>query len=215
MNAQIVSEKGAVINELELMGVPEEALRQAIEASERLRQGMNPNHPPMAHGFIPWSELVCALRDQLLPLGWTKSDEGNLPRVIHPDGKLAIAVLTGDEGTGKNEEELRSKYPRGPRSKSLVDENAQQLELGDMGFMMKALPLPESKTLLWYLMIHRTSSGVWFELSLPYSIGSDGCIVSSKKRIFFDPVVFEADRLTIEENESTTEDIDISVTPKL
>lgn len=215
MDAKIISQKADVVTELELLGVPENALREAIEASERLRQGMNPNHPPMAHGFIPWSELVCALRDQLLPLGWRKSDEGNLPRVIHPNGKLAIAVLTGDECTGRNEEALRSKYPRGPRTRALIHENAQQLELGDLGYMAKVLPLPESNILLWYLMIRRIGDGVWFELSLPYSIGNDGHVAGWKKRIFFEPVVFEVDRVDLEINEDSMDDIDIVVTPKL
>ena len=45
-------------------------------------------------------EAVAALREGLLPLGWTRSDEKNYALVIHPMASMAINVASGDLGTG-------------------------------------------------------------------------------------------------------------------
>lgn len=177
MEAKVISGRNEVEGRMQELGVPEKLLREAIEAAERFRRGMNPNHPPLAIGFMPWSELVCALRDLLMPVGWLKSDEGGLPLVIHPSGTLAIAVLTGNEGTGIDDSDLRSKYPRGPRTKTLVANNANQLEFRKLPFQAKPSADACQRILTWYLMLCRTPDEVRFELALPYLVGDGQRVV--------------------------------------
>src|SRR3546814_20847059 len=111
-------------------------------------------------------EAVAALREGLLPIGWTRSDEKNYALVIHPDGSMAINVATGDAGTGRPSANVSNKAPKGISTADAISVNQVQLEL--------ALPVTDmphvrgdDRPFTWFLLIHRAATEVRCELSLP------------------------------------------------
>lgn len=64
------------------------------------RNDCTANHPPLYPSFVAWGETVRALREHLAPTGWERNDAKNYSRTVHPNGRIAIAVATGDEATG-------------------------------------------------------------------------------------------------------------------
>lgn len=68
-----------------------------------------------------------ALRDFLIPQKWEKNDDGNFPTVVSPDGKVAIAVATGDAGTGKAEATPKTKYSKGVAVEAAISRNLNSL----------------------------------------------------------------------------------------
>ncbi|ULA59814.1 MAG: hypothetical protein LZF60_160144 [Nitrospira sp.] len=169
------------------------------------------NHPPVTRGVWSWGETVRALRDRLLPQGWTRSDNKNYSTVIHPSGRLAIAVATGDEGTGCPEVQPSTKSPKGSSTLDAVSIN-QQLNL----FMAEASSptlqqieeqLDEKAT--WILLVHRSAAEVRCELSLPSSMGPGGFINGWQERILLRSIPL--DDVVVEVEPSTGPEIHIDV----
>src|SRR4051794_39453135 len=82
------------------LGLTPEILAECLKHGQAAWAACTPNHPPIARGFYRWSEMVVALREEMLPRAWQRCNEGNLPFTVSPDGKIAIAVSSGDEDTG-------------------------------------------------------------------------------------------------------------------
>ncbi len=101
-----------VTDSLSALGLSIEVLRDSILAGETARDMCTANDPSNAAGFDAWARSIRNLREQLIALGWTRSDAGGLPVVISPSGSLAVTVATGDEGTGKPELTPKTKYPK-------------------------------------------------------------------------------------------------------
>ena len=55
------------------MGLTEEPLVHAARRWYLSWVSFTTNHPPFAIGIAAWMEAVAALREGLLPLGWTRS----------------------------------------------------------------------------------------------------------------------------------------------
>lgn len=118
-----------IANALTDLGLDYDTLREAILRGETGRDNCTPNDPPSAPGFYAWGGTVRALRDILIPRGWRRSDDSNFSRVVSPDGLIAIAVTTGDSGTGRRDKNPRPKYSKGVAMERAVVSNSIQLEL--------------------------------------------------------------------------------------
>ena len=98
---QLTDVLGQEVNKrVEELGLDQKELREAVRQGQFAFLNCTENHPPIARGIWAWGETVRALREYLLPKGWRPSEEKNYSRVISPDGRIAIAVCTGDENTG-------------------------------------------------------------------------------------------------------------------
>lgn len=104
-----------VTEALAQIGLTKEILRDAILRGEAGRDSCTANDAPGAPGFYAWAGTVRGLRDILTPRGWTRNDDVNYSRVINPDKSIAIAVVTGDEGTGN-----KDVSPRGPNIRKVL-----------------------------------------------------------------------------------------------
>src|SRR5689334_19316059 len=102
-----------VVDALAQMGLTVENLTEAILRGEIARDSCTANDAPGAPGFYAWNGTVRALRDILMPDGWDRNDDVCYSRVISPDKSIAIAVVTGDDGTGKRDACPKTKYPKG------------------------------------------------------------------------------------------------------
>lgn len=172
------------------LGLSIEKVREALLVGEAARDACTANDTPSAPGFFSWATTVRALRDILHLDGWISNDDGNFSTVVSPDGHTAIAVATGDEGTGKPLATPKTKYPKGSATAFAVEKNKAQLEL----FERNQKPVEVAKTTgtqTWILMRRRDGDSLFFELSLPAAIGNDGRIEDWAIRLIFEPVKFE------------------------
>jgi hypothetical protein len=167
---------------LAAMGLTDEPLGHAARRWYLSWVSFTTNHPPFAIGIAAWMEAVAALREGLLPLGWTRSDEKNYALVIHPDGLMAINIASGDAGTGIPTSNVSNRAPKGVSTADAISVNQVQLELD--------LPVPdmphmrdEEGPLTWFLLLHRAGVEIRRELSLPSQISADGRITRWQERI--------------------------------
>ncbi len=165
------------------------------------------NHPQFAIGIAAWMEAVAALREGLLPLNWTRSDEKNYALVVHPDASIAINVASGDAGTGIPNASVSNKTPKGVSTTDAISVNQVQLELD--------LPVPdmphvrgEEGPLTWFLLLHRAGDEVRCELSLPLQI-SDGRITRWQERIMLPSIPLDDAEIEIVTPEAPDVDIDV------
>lgn len=180
-------EREDVQQRLAAMGLDEERLLHAARRWYLSWSSFTPNHPPVGIGISAWTEAVAALREQLLPIGWTRTDERNYALVLHPDSTIAINVAAGDPGTGRPEATPSNKAPKGVSTANAISVNQQQLELD--------LPVPdvphirgEEGPVTWFLLLHRAQSEIRCELSLPSAMSSDGRITRWQERIILSPI---------------------------
>jgi hypothetical protein len=178
-----------VTNALAELGLTKEILHDAILRGENTRDSCTANDPPSAPGFYAWAGSVRALRDILMPKGWKRNDDVNYSRVVNLELGVAIAVVTGDDGTGNQAVSPRTKYPKGPATQAAVTCNQGSL------FRTTVLPEPETEEqeswITWMLLRKRTGDTVFAELSLPSSMSKDGQVESWQSRIILEPMTFD------------------------
>jgi len=182
------------------LGLEEEPLRDVVRRGYLAYITCTANHPRLIPSIWAWGETVRALREYVLPIGWRRSDENNYSLVIDPTGRVAIAVATGDEGTGVPAAFPSTKAAKGQSTLDAVTVNRMQLSL----FMEPEPPKPadspddpEAERVTWLLLIHRTANEVRCELSLPSSMGVDGRIDDWRERIFIGAVPLDGDLVEV------------------
>ena len=157
----------------------------AIAAGYLARSSCTGNDAPFFPALAQWAGTLRALRERLIPEGWSKCNDGNYCVVVDPDGRYAIAVATGCSNTGLAESGTipTTKSPKGPNTLNAVYWNAELI--GDL--FPETLPRPvvaESEPhVTWLLLFHTAEDELRAELSLPASMGYDGYIDAWKERI--------------------------------
>jgi hypothetical protein len=206
--AIINSDPDQVRVRLAALGLNEGALSHAAQRWHLSWSSFTPNHPPIGVGISAWTEAVAALREQLLPMGWTRSDEKNYALVIHRDGSMAINVATGDLGTGQVDATPSNKAAKGISTADAISVNQQQLEL--------PLPVPdmphvrgEDGPLTWFLLLHRAVNEIRCELSLPSAMSTDGRITRWQERIIISPIALDGAEIRVEAPQGPDLDIDV------
>ncbi len=124
----------------------------------------------------------------------------------HPEDRFSIAVTLGNHDTGRPDRNPLTRYPRGVRVQTRIDENRnQQLPLWGVPVIqtVKALVPPDT---LWLLLHYRDmrKKEMRFELSLPIAVDAEGRASGWLKRIFFAPISF--DDLGVDNGNGTPDD---------
>ena len=204
----VYSEPDDVKARLAAMGLTEEPLLHAARRWYLSWVSFTANHPPFGIGIAAWMEAVAALREGLLPISWTRSDEKNYALVINPDGSMAINVATGDAGTGRPSANVSNKAPKGISTADAISVNQVQLELD--------LPVPDMPhvrgddgPLTWFLLLHRAATEVRCELSLPSQISPDGRIIRWQERIMLPSIPLDGAEIEIVAPEGADFDIEV------
>lgn len=185
MQARVYENASDVATRLGEFGLTEELLRLSVEAGLSARNTCTKNDPPVLAGVLMWGRTMRAVRENLAPAGWVGNDDGNYSVTLSADGRMAIGVATGDEGTGVIAHMPRTKYPKGPATHAAVARNVQ-LDL--------FLPVPDRKPadvvgpVTWLLLIACAGDEVRAELSCPAGIGDDGRVEAWRERIVLTPV---------------------------
>jgi hypothetical protein len=166
------------------LGLNESDLLEAAERGFSAWASCTANHPPAIPGLLAWGETVCALRETLIPRGWQRKDESNWPIVINKSGTIALSVATGNEDTGRKDNDPLTASAKGPRTVDAVVANQRQL-------VLFAEMLPPKETLkdrgraTWLLLLHRDLDAreMRCELSRPISMDDDGRVDGWAERI--------------------------------
>ena len=183
------------------LSLTEELLLEVAQRAQLARASCTLNHPPLFPGISAWAEGVSALRERLLPQGWVRSDEGNLPFTVNRAGTVALTISTGDEATGRKEESPCTKSTKGPRTKKAVDVNVRQLTLfGDIRILPKDLAKVNGiGRMTWILLMHwdRESREVRCELSRPVNVNEEGRVDLWAERIILSATPFDNDSVEV------------------
>lgn len=190
-----------VVNALAQLGLTTEVLIEAIRRGEIARDSCTANDAPNAPGFYAWAGTVRALRDILMPQRWTRNDDDCYSRVISPDSTIAIAVVTGDEGTGKRDASPKTKYPKGAATQAAVSSNQQSLRFEEFASAEDEADQTAETWITWMLLKKRTDDSVFAELSLPLSMTKDGQVENWQTRIILDPILIDPN-IEIEDDSS-------------
>jgi hypothetical protein len=174
------------------IGVTEEVLITALTEGANAAAQCTPNHPPMAAGFYRFSETVRSLAEQQAPLGWTRHDYKNFSTVVRPDKRVAIAVASGNDGTGDLSADVSTRSPKGIATYEAVSSNLS-LPLDERYEADNKAPVVQTKT--WFLLHTRKDGRLCAELSLPKSI-ADGFVQTWEPRVPLQS--FESDAATLD-----------------
>lgn len=174
---------------LEELDLETEWLLEAARRGMAAAASCTANHPAVLSGILGWGETICALRDRLLPEGWRRLDEGNLPLTVNEAGTIALTVATGDEETGRPDGNPCTKSKKGPRVASAVANN--QLQLFPVAVHLR--PDDATGRVTWLLLIHRDRAAreLRAELSRPVSMGEDGRVAAWSERIMLGAVPYD------------------------
>jgi hypothetical protein len=188
-------------------GLTVEVLEQVIKRGEIARDTCTKNDPPSTPGYNAWSTSVRVMRDLLTPLGWERNDDQNYSTVISPAKDVAIAIATGNDGTGDETQESNTKYPRGVATQAAVDMNAYLFTLLD--------PTPEeaaeANRATWIFLKKRVGDTVRAELSLPAAMTANGFVDHWDTRIILKPIPIDP---AVMLEDDSTEDVDVQVIRK-
>lgn len=183
--------KGAIerTNALAELGLNEEILRKVILEGEAARNRCTANDAPCIPGIVAWGASVRSLRDELIPQphNWVKNNDDNFPTVVSPDGKIAIAVATGDEGTGQEKANPKTKYPKGIAAEEAINRNLNSL-FAEVRAAAQAEKEKRNNKQTWILLKHRNKDTVFAELSLPASMTKNEQVKNWLTRIILDPI---------------------------
>lgn len=195
MTAVVRQEAVDVQQRLSELGLEEEPIKDSVRRGQLAFLSCTPNHPPPFPGMSAWAETVCALREYVIPLGWLRSNDNNYALAVARDGLTAIAVATGNDGTGRLDATPSTNARKGPSTWEAVIVNQLQFSF------MDEPPTPASHAssdqnnhrMTWILLIHRAENEVRCELSLPISIAEDGYIDDWRERILLGSIPLDGD----------------------
>jgi len=202
-----------VDNRLAELGLEEPPIAEIVRRGYVVFASCTPNDPPLFPGFSAWASMVRGLREYLLP-EWERSDENNYSLVINPTGTIAIAVATGDEGTGRQDATPTTKSSKGPSTVEAVASNQLQL---DLPFVFPPVEVParpaaaDKQRMTWILLVHRAQGEVRCELSLPSSMGTDGRVDRWEERIILKAIPTDPEVMEITPPQPQLPDINVDV----
>lgn len=199
-----------VAGRLHTLEIPLAVLREAARVSTTYYLECNDNDPPSMGGISLWGKAVRTLRDQLIPLGWRRSNARNYATVVHPTGAFAIAVAGGDSNTGRTDGDVQpaTRTEKGPATKEVIAQNQYAFADEDPSFPDTRLSA-SSMTWLLLLFVDEVAGETRCELSLPRSMTEEGLVVGWHERIVLPSVPIGVVPTFPERHED--EDVDIDV----
>lgn len=166
-----------------LPGLTEEVLAESLVRGETLKAEATALDAPTRGGLNAHFEKVLALREELVPHGWTYSNSRNYCTVVSPCGRHAIAVARGTEGTGVVHPQPETVRGMGPATSSVVDINRVQLDL-----FAAAVQDSSPARLTWILLNRRVGDTIYSELSLPEAYTDEGVVCKWRQRLRLEPI---------------------------
>lgn len=176
---------------LHLLDLDEATIERIVVHGLIARQACSPFSPTSYPGYTQWAETTIASRQFLAPKDWTPDDAHGFPRVVSPDGKIALTVATGDERTGIASDEPRTKYPKGPETAAAVQVN-EQLAFPGLAVVQPSDKAPVSQRETWMVLLTTAEFELRYELSCPRAQDKEGRVIAWSDRIIFDPIEIDS-----------------------
>lgn len=195
METQVLDGEIEANRRLSELGLTQEMLQQAVHHGQAAYANCTPNHPNFFPGLAAYAEATAALRDILLPQGWTREDDGNFALTVSPNGLIAIGVATGDEATGWREQNPTTKSSKGPRTSDAVQLNAA-LQYHLFPDHEKAADPGRTTWILLFCRDH-VANEIRCELSRPTKMEEDGHISEWAERIILGSLPMGGDTLDV------------------
>lgn len=165
-----------------------DAIAIALAAADHESAQCSDLDPPILAGLLRWGRATRALREQLVPLGWTYDNPNNLARTIHPTGDFAVVLATGDEGTGLPDSGAGPRHARGFATEQAIHANGQlSFEFGSLLQLATGRSAGIGHLQTWFLLYHPDPEYFRVELSLPRVIDR-GRITRWTERILLPPL---------------------------
>lgn len=206
-----IFEGAGAIAKLLALGLTHESVVMAIGNSEIERLGCSVFEPRLMPGIKAWGAAFGTLAEESIRTGrWEKVEEHNLPRILNEELHVAVAVISGDDGTGLTHRIPKSKSPRGVQTVSFVRFNHWQ------GVLFPDLSVPEAEDsyVTYWLLIYSDGKGALrAEVSLPMGIDSESRLCAWKERILIGIPGPDAVGRKIPEDEEPL-DVEVIVKPK-
>jgi|GEM_PF-275275 len=200
---RVFKQQFEVADRLAELGLSRDLLKEVLSVGLIGWLNCTQNHPLSFPGIYAWAETVRSLRENLLPLGWDRVNDRNLPLTANSVTKVAITASSGDEHTGIENMSPRTRNPKGSTTKELAEANALQLGLfSDMTDSPEEL-LAEAKNWdTWLLLAYRDLQArvLRCELSRPVNIGDDGRVDGWDERIILEEIPFGDDQFSLGTN---------------
>lgn len=196
---------------LEQLSLNQGILHEALRQGNLYKARTTSHHPRLYRYQVMSAETIAALRDQLIQYGWEKCNDGNYELTRNAPLGVAIAVASGDSGTGIPSRTPSNKSPKGRYTVEAVEINRQ---LQDDLFPEL---LPQQKELIdmdetWVLLHNVTETEIKAELSKPSEIDASGMIVAWSERIILGSIPLDGDFDEITPPQQP--DIEISISRK-
>ncbi len=195
MDTIVHSDESAVTRRLGELGLTQEILTNAVIAAYQAWSNCTDFDPSMYRGLTIWAVAVRHLRLGLVPEKWQAKNEANYSITISPDGRIAIAVATGDEGTGIAQGFPTTQSSKGPRTMDALAANNRQLGFefrfpdGNTPPLLDPATFGERAT--WLLLIHRSNKELRAELSHPLGFDNNLRVSGWKERLLLPPIDIE------------------------
>lgn len=165
------------------LGLVPELLWKGLNYGLGERRNLTAHDPNWLVGILTSGKIIRGLRDQLVPAGWTTSDDLNYATVVHPDGHFQIAVSSADVAAGNPFGNPSTRAEKGIATELAVESN----QVGFYTLMPADFPAPQPTrkrpTFLFLYNIDDETGIVGAELALPIAIGDDRLIRKWQERI--------------------------------
>ena len=198
-NKKVIHNSNEVDSVLEFIGVTTQQIKEIVSKGQMIRNTVTPNHPITAAGTFAYHEMVKAIRDALIPMGWTRQTVNNCELTAHPVKNITISVSGGNKETGNQFGIPETKNPKGSQTELLVIENSYQDDMFTPKNELTAGKFDQVACQNWILLYHHDpqNNEVRIELSLPTSIGRNGKINGWHLRLIIDPIQLNPEVNTI------------------
>lgn len=168
------------------LGVVRAALEEVLRVAAGARNSTTEHDARIAGGSMAWLAGVRTLRDELVPHGFRPVHFFGVELCVHDALGIAIAVISGNAGTGSADRHPTTMNERGTVGRWIAE--SDQLCFPAPGFGGGAQPPSTCRT--WLLLLRHTEERMYSELSLVAAIGSDGAITRWAERIILPPMEF-------------------------
>lgn len=213
----------ASVTRLSQMGIDPDDVHNAITSALYERRRTSKLHPVIDGGFRFWSQLVAALRGELIAkdLGWSSSRQNRMEMIHNSQLGINLVVTAGDKDTGQSEGWPKTKNAKGEATMSIVSSNSDTLELFPVEHPMFSndglgLEPPQAvDTTQTYIVLYYYDSGnkeVRCEISFPVGmkvVNGFARVNTWGERIILNSVPFDGGEII--QNEDFIEEIDIDV----
>lgn len=199
-----------VRSRLDTLGIESDVLARVVGHAVSESFHCTLHDPPTASGMRAYFGAVRHLRDELVPRGWTASNDRNYCTVMHPLGAMAIATCSGNEATGRCRETPATRSVKGPVTHAIV--SANQIALFDtQQYAVSSCATGPEGPVTWILLYHidERAGEVRCELSLPTRITADH-VDGWRERIILTPLSIDS-VLTQQRAAFIEEEIDVNV----